>query len=464
MIVSENFDALSERELEVLKLVATGATNQQIARDLVISPNTVKVHLRNIFEKLGVQSRTEATMEAVRRGWVHVPGEVEAETLPAIAAPAEPTAPVLPPISLTELMPHAPAHKPVARWQHALLAVTLLLAVAGAIAPSWLTARSAAATLTAFTDVGRPQVAPPVRVAVQRWSSAAPLPAPRSRLALATDGARIYAIGGEMADGVTGDVTIYDPKTNGWLRGAAKPTPVANIAAAEIRGRIYVPGGSTANGGVSDGFEIYDPNADAWSSGPALPRPLAAYALAMWNGKLYLFGGWDGSAYRKETLIFDPAAGTWAEGPPLPGARAFAAAVALKDIIYVVGGTNGRSDLDDLLSLDPKAKITTGSPWVQKASLKQPRAGLAVAAAGNQLFALGGSRSNGEAFNEQYDIRLDAWSRLGTPIAGAWRNLAAVALNNRLQVLGGWSGAYLDAHEQYVALIQLLLPLTNKGG
>ena len=63
---------LSEREQEVLQWVAAGSSNTQIARRLVISENTVKVHLRRIFEKLQVQSRTEAAMYAVREGWVSV--------------------------------------------------------------------------------------------------------------------------------------------------------------------------------------------------------------------------------------------------------------------------------------------------------------------------------------------------------------------------------------------------------
>ncbi|MDY6845652.1 MAG: LuxR C-terminal-related transcriptional regulator [Chloroflexota bacterium] len=65
---------LSEREIEILQLVATGLTNREIAQSLTISPNTVKVHLRNIFDKIDVSSRTEATMYGIEHGIVDVPG------------------------------------------------------------------------------------------------------------------------------------------------------------------------------------------------------------------------------------------------------------------------------------------------------------------------------------------------------------------------------------------------------
>jgi len=68
--MSNEISQISEREREILRLVATGATNQQIAYQLNISINTVKVHLRNIFGKIGVASRTEATVFAVRSGLV----------------------------------------------------------------------------------------------------------------------------------------------------------------------------------------------------------------------------------------------------------------------------------------------------------------------------------------------------------------------------------------------------------
>ncbi|MGB8644412.1 MAG: response regulator transcription factor [Anaerolineae bacterium] len=58
--------ALTEREREVLELLARGLTNKEIAEALVITPNTVKQHLKAIFEKLGVHTRSAAAATALR--------------------------------------------------------------------------------------------------------------------------------------------------------------------------------------------------------------------------------------------------------------------------------------------------------------------------------------------------------------------------------------------------------------
>ena len=61
---------LSDREIEVLKLIANGKDNAQIARDLVISPKTVKNHISNILMKLQIDNRIQAAVYAVRSGIV----------------------------------------------------------------------------------------------------------------------------------------------------------------------------------------------------------------------------------------------------------------------------------------------------------------------------------------------------------------------------------------------------------
>jgi DNA-binding NarL/FixJ family response regulator len=63
---------LSERELEVLALAAKGLSNKEIARVLGRAEETVKVHLKNIFDKLGVEDRTEAVTTALQRGILHM--------------------------------------------------------------------------------------------------------------------------------------------------------------------------------------------------------------------------------------------------------------------------------------------------------------------------------------------------------------------------------------------------------
>jgi NarL family two-component system response regulator LiaR len=71
----ENPEALTERETDVLKLIARGMANRQIARSLYIGEKTVKTHVSHILLKLGVNSRTQAALYAARTGLVS-PGEI----------------------------------------------------------------------------------------------------------------------------------------------------------------------------------------------------------------------------------------------------------------------------------------------------------------------------------------------------------------------------------------------------
>jgi LuxR family maltose regulon positive regulatory protein len=68
-------EALTDRELQVLRLLAAGKENQAIARELVVAVSTVKKHVTHILEKLGAANRTEATARAREFGLLFGPAE-----------------------------------------------------------------------------------------------------------------------------------------------------------------------------------------------------------------------------------------------------------------------------------------------------------------------------------------------------------------------------------------------------
>ena len=72
----EEFSKLTPREVDVLKLVSTGATNREIANSLVITESTVKIHVSNILEKLSLRNRREAGSYAIRHNLTPSPDEL----------------------------------------------------------------------------------------------------------------------------------------------------------------------------------------------------------------------------------------------------------------------------------------------------------------------------------------------------------------------------------------------------
>jgi DNA-binding NarL/FixJ family response regulator len=76
-IKPDPFESLTSRELGLLQLVAEGQSNRAIAQELSISENTVKYHMKNIFQKLQAQNRTEAVTIALQAGILETPPAAE---------------------------------------------------------------------------------------------------------------------------------------------------------------------------------------------------------------------------------------------------------------------------------------------------------------------------------------------------------------------------------------------------
>jgi DNA-binding CsgD family transcriptional regulator len=190
--MAESGETLSERELDVLRCVSSGASNKQIASELTISQNTVKVHLRNIYTKLDVSSRTEATTAAIQQGYITVPGMENS----AVAAETQPVTETIIEQSIAAESTAAAVDQPQKRnWRMPVLLLLLLFSVIAImlLGLQVMNQNQAAATPEPFEETA---------VGDSRWISSRPMPEGRANMAVASLGLDIYQIGGETADGV----------------------------------------------------------------------------------------------------------------------------------------------------------------------------------------------------------------------------------------------------------------------
>jgi len=345
-------NALSDREIEILQLVATGLTNREIAQSLTISPNTVKVHLRNIFDKIEVSSRTEATMYGIEHGIVDVPGSEGNLTQPGS-------------LNMVQKLPWV--------FMAIVLAVVLLVVVGGNLLfPS--------ATPT-------PNALPAVP---DRWQELAPMPEPRAGMAAATYDGSIYAIAGEGLESVSGSVFRYITAEDRWEQLKDKPTPVTDVEGVLIGEKIYVPGGRLEGGENTDVLEVYDPRRDCWEQKTSLPVKVSGYAMTDFEGQIYLFGGTDGENVIDVALRYDPQEDEWENLTPLSTARAYAGAASAGGKIFVIGGWDGEKALDINESYSPTRDIQGGGAWQTESNLPAAGFSMGVESLAEMVFVVGG--------------------------------------------------------------------------
>jgi DNA-binding CsgD family transcriptional regulator/N-acetylneuraminic acid mutarotase len=487
--MAEPKEPLTERELQIVQLLATGVGNKEIAAQLFLSPNTVKVHLRNIFTKLEVQTRTEATMIAVRNGWVAV-GEnsefriqnSEKESVPLTAALAiEPkegnsleridegedqSSLTTYDLSITPV-PVAPNPQlllPLSMRRRVAIVATLVIALALSVLSLNVRPTDATSSTDDLAASGEIGSVAPTASQPTRWNARASVRTARARSIAVGIKDQVYVIGGEVDRKFSDEVLAYEPGKDQWHDlGVPKPTPVLNTSAAALGDNVYVPGGLTANNAATDRFEVLNVVSKTWLALPRLPKATSNHAVSALPNQVFVLGGRSSGQISNEAYVFDVAANKWSALPPMPTPREGAAAIGFNGRVFVVGGFDGRRELAtcEYFAIADKAWHTCKPMTIGRSSF-----GLAQIA--GSLFAVGGGAINFIGWNEKYDIAADQWTTFDMPAAhtGDWRQVAVASLPTAFFVIGGKT-RNVPLSDNYVYEVlgnRTFLPAFSAGG
>lgn len=295
---------LSERELQILLLVAQGLSNRQIAGQLDISDNTVKVHVRNIFAKINVASRTEASLYAVRHGLLIV------ENQPVAPAPiVEPSPePVIPGIVVRSV--------PSRWWWWVTLGVVLVL---GAGSWLWWLAQPVG---TSVVPAIRQQVALPTR-----WARLPAVPKPQSDQQLAVFAGQLYVFAGSGS----AQWFRFDGVAQTWQ-------PLADLSfVVPTSARVWADGAGLWVVGSDDGRGVWRWDGQQWQRQPLIPATLKAATVVRLDGVLLVLGQMSTHPDVLSAWKLAPQAQSWQPGVDFAQVLPSGQLVALEGVVYLFG-------------------------------------------------------------------------------------------------------------------------------
>lgn len=476
--MAEYGETLSARELDVLGCIINGASNKDVAAELHISQNTVKVHLRNVYTKLGASSRTEAVTIAVQQGIITIPGteivpedEPDAEDDEIVEDETATSTNSVQAVSTLSSEPIPPAErapeiKSSRNWLlYGALSIVGLILLLTAVILAYQTFFPTV-SLNPTTQPATPELFIEEAIAQTQWYTSRPLTQPLADMAVTSVGIDVYHIGGETETGVTNLVKRFDTSTRTWHDMAAKPTAVSAASAAVLFGEIYVPGGRATDGKPTNIVEAYSPANNAWRPIANLPKPISD-GLALSDGSyLYMVGGWDGTQYVDDVYLYDATSDSWRPLTNLPQSLASATGGVISGKLYIVGGTDeSHSALDScfVYAIDEDS-------WSDCPTMLAPRKDAGAAIILNKLYVLGGDEPVGSdlPFGEFYDPSTQTWHVVNTPMqetAVAWSNLGVTNVETKIYAWGGNMGGILsDGNYIYSPLVyQTFIPAASGG-
>lgn len=404
---------LSERELEIIGQLVTGATNRQIAHALSISHHTVKVHLRNVYQKLGVASRTEATHLILTQNLLE-PKKAEPE---AALEEIEHEIVTEEPISQENQQEEEdesveesegtdePAQVPESSVTRDKEDDEVIVTISTLEAPiistpvgSHTHAPISSGTQPAVVrNVLTPEVLIPSRSNnVLSWVAILLGIAVVVLLALV-----VMLISRPPSTAAPPVVTSEEniqplPPSARWQRLAGLPTLLKDSTAIHLGGDLLLLGGESDDG-IESALWRYDGSQKRWQSMASIPQAVHDAPILFSAGKLLVVGGIDERGNVLDIVQhYEPEADEWQQADAsLPEPLARGALAPFEGTIFLFGGWDGTALQDTIYRY-----LADEQKWEPYGKMPTARADFAAATVQDGIVLIGGTAENGEALDE----------------------------------------------------------------